>query len=57
MFDQKAQKKHSLDADDNDDEAKIWAQLEARIMRRIRVRTGIQVADTFSVGATTSVQV
>ncbi|KAG8158335.1 hypothetical protein KVR01_012096 [Diaporthe batatas] len=53
MFDKKAQKKHSLHSDDDDDEAKIWAKLEARIMRRIRVRTGIQVADTFPVGQAT----
>ncbi|KAI3401492.1 hypothetical protein diail_10926 [Diaporthe ilicicola] len=57
MFDTKAQKKNSLDADDDEHEAKIWAQLETRIMRRIRVKTGIQVADTFPVGGATSVQV
>lgn len=46
MLDRKARQKQYLGAEADEDEAKIAAQLEARIMRKIRRRTGIRVADT-----------
>lgn len=46
MFDRTARRKHDIDSDDDQDEAKIASKLEARIMRKIRTRTGIKVAET-----------
>lgn len=46
MFDRTARRKHDLDIDDDEDEAKIAAKLEARIMRKIRRTTGIGIRDT-----------
>lgn len=46
MLDRKARRKQNLGPEDDEDEAKITAQLEARIMRKLRRRTGIRVADT-----------
>lgn len=46
MLDRKARRKQNPDSEDDKDEAEIAAQLEARIMRKLRRRTGIRVADT-----------
>lgn len=46
MLERKARRRKNLGSEDDKDEAKIAAQLEARIMRKIRRRTGIRVADT-----------
>jgi hypothetical protein len=54
LFDRTARRKHALGAEDDQNEAKIASEREARIMRRISMRTGIKVADTFPISGTTS---
>lgn len=46
VFDRTARRKHELKKDNDEYEAKIAAHLEARIMRNLRTKTGIRVADT-----------
>lgn len=46
MFDITARRKDDLDPEDDSDEAKIAGRLEARIMRKISMKTGIRVAGT-----------
>ncbi|POS69946.1 hypothetical protein DHEL01_v211662 [Diaporthe helianthi] len=46
-FDRRARKKRSSDTEDGQHEANEMSKIEARIMKQIRRRTGIKVADTF----------
>lgn len=41
MFDRTARRKHDIDAEVGKIEAKIDSEREARILRRLRMRTGV----------------
>ena len=56
MFERTARRKHDLDVEDDENEAKIASKLEERIMKKIRTRTGIRVANTFPGAEPTSGQ-